>query len=149
MRLFCRSSNGRGEAALFLLLAMLLFIGSILLVLTRRVQVKQLPYDNKDEMLLVLDMPAGTTLERTDAAARDFEHYLASVPGDHGFRGLRGDRVARRFQWHDAPILPAPGAQPRGHPDQPYSQDGARLPQPLSGACGCAPTLRPSRNATE
>ena len=65
---------------LFLLLVMLLFIGSVLLVLTRRVQVKQLPYDNKDEMLLVLDMPAGTTLERTDAAARDFEHYLASVP---------------------------------------------------------------------
>ena len=64
----------------FLLLVTLLFIGSVLLVLTRRVRVKQLPYDNKDEMLLVLDMPAGTTLERTDAAARDFEHYLESVP---------------------------------------------------------------------
>lgn len=64
----------------FLLLVMLLFAGSVLLVLTRRVRVKQLPYDNKDEMLLVLDMPMGTTLERTDAAARDFEHYLASVP---------------------------------------------------------------------
>ena len=68
------------RAALFLLLVTLLFIGSVLLVLTRRVRVKQLPYDNKDEMLLVLDMPAGTTLERTDAAARDFEHYLQSVP---------------------------------------------------------------------
>jgi multidrug efflux pump subunit AcrB len=68
----------RGRA--FLLLVMLLFAGSVLLVLTRRVRVKQLPYDNKDEMLLVLDMPVGTTLERTDAAARDFEHYLASVP---------------------------------------------------------------------
>ena len=67
----------------FLLLVMLLFIGSVLLVLTRRVRVKQLPYDNKDEMLLVLDMPAGTTLERTDAAARDFEHYL------HRFRRSR------------------------------------------------------------
>ena len=65
---------------LFLLLVMMLFIGSMLLVLTRRVRVKQLPYDNKDEMLLVLDMPMGTTLERTDAVARDFEHYLASVP---------------------------------------------------------------------
>ncbi len=65
---------------LFLLLVMVLFVCSVLLVLTRRVRVKQLPYDNKDEMLLVLDMPMGTTLERTDAAARDFEHYLASVP---------------------------------------------------------------------
>jgi multidrug efflux pump subunit AcrB len=76
MPLIRRRRRGR----LFLLLVMALFIGSVLLVLTRRVRVKQLPYDNKDEMLLVLDMPTGTTLERTDAAARDFEHYLASVP---------------------------------------------------------------------
>ena len=68
----------RGRA--FLLLVMLLFAGSVLLVLTRRVRVKQLPYDNKDEVLLVLDMPTGTTLERTDAVARDLEHYLGSVP---------------------------------------------------------------------
>jgi len=65
---------------IFLLLVVVLFAGSVLLVLTRKVRVKQLPYDNKDEMLLVLDMPAGTPLERTDAVARDFEHYLASVP---------------------------------------------------------------------
>jgi multidrug efflux pump subunit AcrB len=65
---------------LFLLLVMVLWVGSVMLVLTRHVRVKQLPYDNKDEMLLVLDMPLGTTLERTDAAARDIEHYLASVP---------------------------------------------------------------------
>ena len=65
---------------LFLLLAMVLFAGSVMLTLTRHVRLKQLPYDNKDEMLLVLDMPMGTTLERTDAAARDFEHYLDSVP---------------------------------------------------------------------
>jgi multidrug efflux pump subunit AcrB len=70
----------RRRGRVFLLLVMLLFIGSVLLVLTRRVRVKQLPYDNKDEMLLVLDMPVGTTLERTDAVARDFERYLASVP---------------------------------------------------------------------
>jgi len=64
----------------FLALVLMLFIGSVLLVLTRQVKVKQLPYDNKDEILLVVDMPAGTSLERTDAVAREFEHYLASVP---------------------------------------------------------------------
>ncbi|MGC8794234.1 MAG: efflux RND transporter permease subunit, partial [Bryobacteraceae bacterium] len=64
----------------FLVLVLVLFAGSVLLVLTRQVKVKQLPYDNKDEMLLVLDMPSGTPLERTDAVAREFEHYLASVP---------------------------------------------------------------------
>jgi len=70
----------RWLARMFLLMVVALFAGSILLVLTRQVRVKQLPYDNKDELLLVLDMPAGTPLERTDAVARDFEHYLASVP---------------------------------------------------------------------
>jgi multidrug efflux pump subunit AcrB len=75
---------------LFLLLVNLLFVGSVLLVLTRHVRVKQLPYDNKDEMLLVLDMPAGTTLERTDAAARDFEHYLESVPETTDFETYVG-----------------------------------------------------------
>ncbi len=82
--------RGRRRGRLFLLFIMLLFISSVLLVLTRRVQVKQLPYDNKDEMLLVLDMPAGTTLERTDAAARDFEHYLASVPEITDFEAYVG-----------------------------------------------------------
>jgi multidrug efflux pump subunit AcrB len=75
---------------LFLLLVMLLFVGSVLLVLARRVRVKQLPYDNKDEMLLVLDLPTGTTLERTDAASRDFEHYLESVPEVTDFEAYVG-----------------------------------------------------------
>lgn len=83
-RLFRRSLlpviHRRWLSRTFLVLVLLLFAGSVLLVLTRQVRVKQLPYDNKDEMLLVLDMPAGTPLERTDAVAREFEHYLASVP---------------------------------------------------------------------
>jgi multidrug efflux pump subunit AcrB len=82
--------RGRRRGRVFLLFVMLLFICSVLLVLTRRVQVKQLPYDNKDEVLLVLDMPNGTTLERTDAAARDFEHYLASVPEITDFEAYVG-----------------------------------------------------------
>ncbi|WP_051328159.1 efflux RND transporter permease subunit [Desulfatirhabdium butyrativorans] len=70
----------RWRGYLFLAIVVLMFIASILLVLTRKVQPKQLPFDNKDEVLLVLDMPSGTTLERTDAAARDFENYLRQVP---------------------------------------------------------------------
>ena len=130
---------GGGWAGCFWSWSCVLFVGSVLLVLTRRVQVKQLPYDNKDEMLLVLDMPAGTTLERTDAAAREFEQYSIG-PGDHRFRGVRGDRVPGRFQRDDAPVLPAAGAQPRRHPDQPDSQDGASRREPCAGA---APARRP------
>ncbi len=77
-------------ARLFLLLVVVLFVGSVMLVLTRRVRVKQLPYDNKDELLLVLDMPRGTTLERTDAAAREFERFLHTVPEVTDFEAYVG-----------------------------------------------------------
>jgi len=80
----------RSRAYLFLAFVFVLFVGSILLVLTRRVQPKQLPFDNKDELLLVLDMPFGTTLERTDAAARDFEQYLRQVPEVTDFESYVG-----------------------------------------------------------
>jgi multidrug efflux pump subunit AcrB len=44
------------------------------------VPLKMLPFDNKNELLLVLDTDQGTTLERTDAAVREFERYLARIP---------------------------------------------------------------------
>ncbi len=47
---------------------------------TRSVPLKMLPFDNKNELLLVLDFDEGTTLERADAAVRDFESYLSTVP---------------------------------------------------------------------
>jgi len=46
---------------------------------TRAVPLKMLPFDNKNELALVIDMPRGTTLETTDAVARDLGRYLATV----------------------------------------------------------------------
>jgi multidrug efflux pump subunit AcrB len=39
-----------------------------------------LPFDNKNEFQIVIDMPEGTPLEATDRVVRDFEHYLRTVP---------------------------------------------------------------------
>jgi multidrug efflux pump subunit AcrB len=50
--------------------AILLF-GSMALFALKVVKVKMLPYDNKSEIQVVLDMPEGTTLEKTNAAARE------------------------------------------------------------------------------
>ncbi len=50
------------------------------LAATRHVPLKMLPFDNKNELLLVLDFDEGTTLERSDAAVRDIESYLQQVP---------------------------------------------------------------------
>ncbi|HEX9799819.1 MAG TPA: efflux RND transporter permease subunit [Thermoanaerobaculia bacterium] len=42
--------------------------------------VKMLPHDNKSEVQVVIDMPEGTTLERTAAAAREMAVALAALP---------------------------------------------------------------------
>jgi multidrug efflux pump subunit AcrB len=39
-----------------------------------------LPFDNKGELLLVLDMNEGTSLEHTSAAVAEFERQLAAIP---------------------------------------------------------------------
>lgn len=58
----------------------LLLAGSLALAAFRLVPLKMLPFDNKDELQLVLDFPEGTSLEATDRALRDFEDFLARVP---------------------------------------------------------------------
>ncbi len=43
------------------------------------VRVKMLPFDNKSEFQVVIDMPEGATLETTAAAAQDMGDYLSTV----------------------------------------------------------------------
>ena len=64
----------------FLMGILVLTAGAMGLALTRSVPLKMLPFDNKNELLLVLDFDRGTTLERSDAAVREIEAYLATVP---------------------------------------------------------------------
>jgi multidrug efflux pump subunit AcrB len=50
------------------------------LVVSKRVPLKMLPFDNKNELQIVVDMPEGTTLEATDAATNSLADYLVRVP---------------------------------------------------------------------
>jgi multidrug efflux pump subunit AcrB len=63
----------------FLMGMLALTVGAMGLAAVRGVPLKMLPFDNKNELLLVLDFDRGTTLERSDAAVREFEAYLAHV----------------------------------------------------------------------
>jgi multidrug efflux pump subunit AcrB len=58
----------------------LLLLGSISMLGVKWVQVKMLPFDNKSEFQVILDLPEGTTLETTQAAAQDVAAYLHGVP---------------------------------------------------------------------
>ena len=57
-----------------------LIVLSLLLVAGRVVIMKMLPFDNKSEFQVVLDMPEGTSLEQTARVLQDIGQYLSSVP---------------------------------------------------------------------
>jgi multidrug efflux pump subunit AcrB len=65
---------------IFLAVVFLAFLLSIGLVILGLVPLKMLPYDNKSELQVVLDMPEGTTLEATAAAARTLAGIVREVP---------------------------------------------------------------------
>jgi multidrug efflux pump subunit AcrB len=71
--------TSRARAGLFLLAMLGLTLAAMGLAAVRAVPLKMLPYDNKNELLVLLDMPEGTSLERTDAVVRQLEHALAGV----------------------------------------------------------------------
>jgi multidrug efflux pump subunit AcrB len=58
----------------------LLLVGSVVMFFTKSVVVKMLPFDNKNEFQVVVDMPEGTTLERTAAVTQEIAQYLSTVP---------------------------------------------------------------------
>lgn len=64
----------------FILSTIVVLLGSMLLFYTKSVAVKMLPFDNKNEFQVVIDMPEGTTLEKTQAVAADLASYVAAQP---------------------------------------------------------------------
>ena len=70
-----------------ILIALLLSVG---LALVQWVVLKMLPFDNKSEYQVVLDMPAGTPLEDTAAALQDLTAFLARQPEVSNVQGYAG-----------------------------------------------------------
>ncbi len=65
---------------MFLGFTFLLLLGSMVLFFTKSVAVKMLPFDNKNEFQVVIDMPEGTTLERTAVVTNEIAQYLSTRP---------------------------------------------------------------------
>jgi multidrug efflux pump subunit AcrB len=63
---------------LFLGITLLLLIGSMSLFFTKSVAVKMLPFDNKNEFQIVIDMPEGTTLERTAVVTKEVTQFITT-----------------------------------------------------------------------
>jgi multidrug efflux pump subunit AcrB len=63
---------------LFLGAMVLLLLGACSLVYFKQVRVKMLPFDDKSELQLIVDMPEGTTLEDTARVSRELGRALAA-----------------------------------------------------------------------
>jgi multidrug efflux pump subunit AcrB len=57
-----------------------LFLAACSLVAFKLVRVKMLPFDNKSEFQVIVDMPEGTTLEQTAAVTREIGDSFREVP---------------------------------------------------------------------
>ena len=115
----------------FIVSVVFVLLGSMMLFYTKSVAVKMLPFDNKNEFQVVIDMPEGTTLENTAVVTKELSTYIAQqklvtnyqgyvgTAGPISFNGLvrhydmrRGDNIAdiqvnlvskeeRKIQSHD------------------------------------------------
>ena len=74
-----------------------LLVGSVLMFFTKSVAVKMLPFDNKNEFQVVIDMPEGTTLERTAAVTKEVAQYLSTIPEVTNYQNYIGTSAPITF----------------------------------------------------
>lgn len=67
-----------------------MLLGSILFFYTKWVTVKMLPFDNKSEFQMVIDMPEGTTLERTYVVTQEIAQFLSKQELVKNYQGYVG-----------------------------------------------------------
>ncbi len=96
----------------FLGMVVIMLVAACTLVGIGLVRVKMLPFDNKSEFQVIIDMPEGATLEETSAAAMEMGRYLKTVnevtdfqiytgtAGPFNFNGL-----VRHYDLRQAPFM--------------------------------------------
>ncbi|MCG6885529.1 MAG: efflux RND transporter permease subunit [Silicimonas sp.] len=72
--------TNRLTAWLFLLTTLVLTIGSLGLFYTQHVTVKLLPFDNKSELSVVVDLPEGASVQATDRVVQDVARRALEIP---------------------------------------------------------------------
>ncbi len=88
--------GGRNRALLGLAVAALIAV-SLALPVLGLVVLKMLPFDNKSEFQVVVDMPAGTPVERTAAVLREMGAYLARQPEVTHYQAYAGTAAPINF----------------------------------------------------
>ena len=74
----------------FVTATIVVLLGSLSFFYTKWVTLKMLPFDNKSEFQVVIDMPEGTTLERTYVVTQEIAHYLSKQELVKNYQGYVG-----------------------------------------------------------
>ncbi len=87
----------RGRAWWFLILVGVATLSSLMLFAGKWVTVKLLPFDNKSELQVVVDLPRGTTLEQTDRVLHAAARRLSSLPELSSIQSYAGTAAPFNF----------------------------------------------------
>jgi len=87
---FLRESDGQNNRRKLAVGILALILLSLALPVTQLVVMKMLPFDNKSEFQVIVDMPAGTPAESTARVLHAMTAYLATVPEVSNYQAYVG-----------------------------------------------------------
>jgi multidrug efflux pump subunit AcrB len=96
-RIMTSLMTGQRRRFVFYAAVLLLLFGSMGLVALRFVSVKMLPFDNKSEFQVILDLPEGAPLERSAALGAEVASYLNTIPEVQGTEVYAGTAAPFNF----------------------------------------------------
>ena len=102
--------RSRRRAWIFLIVVGLATLAALMLFATKSVTVKLLPFDNKSEIAVVLDLPEGASLEDTERTLFSAADIARGLPEIRLDPDLCRHRRAVQLQRAGAPLLSARGA---------------------------------------
>ncbi|MBI4290766.1 MAG: efflux RND transporter permease subunit, partial [Betaproteobacteria bacterium] len=109
---FLRRDAGRRNRRLLALAVLALILASASLAVFKLVVLKMLPFDNKSEFQVVLDMPSGTSLEETTRVLHEMGAYVGTLPEVTDYQVYAGtsapinfNGLVRQYYLRSAPEL--------------------------------------------
>ena len=116
------------------------------LVAFKLVKVKMLPFDNKSEFQVIVDMPDGTPLEQTTRVAQELGRVPGQAAGSGELSDLCGHVGPVQLQRTGAALFSAARRQPGRHPGEPAGPQRAQARRATKSPSGCGRAW--SRSAT-
>jgi multidrug efflux pump subunit AcrB len=89
-------NQGNKRALVFAAIMVLLAL-AVALIPLKKVTAKMLPFDNKSELQVIIDMPAGRSLEETAALTRELTEYITKTPEVTDYEAYIGTAAPYNF----------------------------------------------------